>query len=153
MYVTGPRHGIELTRRMVDQIVKKGDRYHPPHDEGGHPQQRPEISPHDNDRALSGDASEWVPSHQLPYSSHPSPMYHCNPYASLSPPLGQHQRQGHYVYMHPQPTMYQQNCPFPLPPNTQTASQGAAAFSSPWMMAATEDGKLFYYNVNTMETR
>jgi predicted RNA-binding protein YlqC (UPF0109 family) len=156
VYVTGPRHGIELTRRMVDDIVKKGAHYHPPYDEGGYQLQRREMSPRDDDRALSGDASEWVPPHQLPYSSHPSPMYHYNPCVSLAPPSWQHPRQGYYFYMHPQSTMYQQDhqqlSSFPPPPNTKIAPQGDAALPS-WMMATTEDGRLYYYNVNTMETR
>ncbi|KAL3827331.1 hypothetical protein ACHAXA_005077 [Cyclostephanos tholiformis] len=155
IYVTGPRHGIELTRRMVEEIVKKGAQ-HRPYDER-RSQQRRELSPRDDDRALSGDASKCRPPHQLSYPSPPSPMYQRNPHESLAPPPGQHPLKGYFSLMHPQSIMYQQDQqrqrPFPQPPPTNPAPQAARVLPSPWMMSTTQDGRLYYYNVNTMETR
>jgi len=123
-----------------------------------------------DDRAAAGAASEGRP-HPLQYPSYLPPMYPHDPHGSMAPRPGQHPRQEYSDAMQRQPPMHypreqrQQGHPHPRPHvgqiqdqdwpcgNQCAAPQAAAAPPSPWMVVTTPDGRLYYYNVNTMETR
>lgn len=177
VYVTGTRSGIELARMMLGEIEEWGANH--PYDggRGRHggdrvidDRRRPRrgASPRDGDgdgRAVAGAAPEGGP-HPLQYPSYLSPpMYPRDPYVPMAPRPGRHSGE-----MQRQPPMHyprerQQGHPHPRPHAGQVqeqdwprgdqyaAPQAAAAPPSPWMAATTPDGRLYYYNVNTMETR
>jgi len=123
-----------------------------------------------DDRAAAGAASGGRP-HPPQYPSYPPPMHPHDPRGSMAPRPGRYPRQEYPGAMQRQPPMHhqweqrQQGHPHPRPHmgqiqeqdwprgNQCAAPQAAAAPPSPWMAATTPDGKLYYYNVNMMETR
>jgi hypothetical protein len=124
------------------------------------------------DRAAAGAAPGGRP-HPPQYPIYLSPpMYPHEPHGPMAPRPGQHPRQEYSGAMQRQPPMMhyprehrQQGHPYLRPHEGQiqeqdwprgdqcAAPQAAAAPPSPWMAATTPDGRFYYYNVNTMETR
>jgi hypothetical protein len=137
IHVKGQRSGIELTRRMLEEIVERG----PDHMFAG-------GTRFDGTRQRRGPPSPPDAASGRQYPSYLQPMYPHDAYGLM---------------VHPQPVLYQQEQqqqhPYPQSHAEQMCRQQwprdqyPALQASPWMAATTPDGMLYYYNVKTQETR
>ena len=133
--ITGPRQGIELAKQMLYDILEHG--VHHPYAGGRHTLEEQESS---------FDSVGYV--EQQPSTIQTS---------SFQPPQSPVQQQGGYPTNQYGVTFsyggWQQHYPDPYAAAQQPPASPAQAVSSPWVVATAVDGRMYYYNTNTMESR
>lgn len=149
IYITGPRLGIELARRMLDEIFQCGAD-HP--FSGGRQQQQ--ISQHLNDaRPLQESLRGGYNSRSRSFNIQGS--YGYIPYPTPSQPMMPVQQQQQLPYS--RGIHSELLCDSVLPTAQGLASSPsmttAETVPNPWMMGTTPEGTVYYYNLNTLETQ
>ena len=133
--ITGPRQGIELAKQMLYDILEHG--VHHPYAGGRHTLEEQESS---------FDSVGYL--EQQPSTTQT---------ASFQPPQSPVQQQGGYPTNQYGVTYsyggWQQHYPDPYAAAQQPPASPAQAVSSPWVVATAVDGRMYYYNTTTMESR
>mmetsp|Transcript_13492 Transcript_13492/g.25813 ORF Transcript_13492/g.25813 Transcript_13492/m.25813 type:complete len:547 (+) Transcript_13492:127-1767(+) len=125
--ITGPRQGIQMAKRMLQNIIENRSN-HPCYAAGRRLEQQEESSA---DQELGYEEAQ---------QTYPSPK---SSYGVLS------QTQQYYGKQPMMPYQQQQQ-PYAIP---QAPRQYPAQAPSPWKLATTADGQMYYYNQDTLETR
>lgn len=161
IYVTGPRPGIDMAMVMIDEIFHCG----PNHSFAGGRQQQLQHGGgvlHPNDarhlqesqlygdyHSRSGSFSESIQSNSVGPTS---TTYHgCNVTYPTSPPqqtivqVQQPQQQHQLPYSTQEIHQHLSNDSIP--------QQVVMSVNSPWIVGTSPEGKMYYYNVNTLESQ
>lgn len=162
--ISGSRHGIELAKNMIYNIFEHG----PTHMyAGGRQPQFDEQEPSVPHRELVQPMPAQAAANQYPYPgeslqnpSHPPTFVYNRPMIPHQQEFYPRQAQPMMMYGQlPQRQVFphQQILQPPIQDTSPTAQSVAAASSlssaSVWRAATTIDGRIYYYNINTMETR
>jgi len=149
--ITGPRQGIELAKAMIHEILEHGLHHSYA---GGEAEHQEGVDHQDSHDELAQSYEQSVTQVQpLPppqAAGYPTAAVQYQQYYGVWQPSYPGQ-QGISQAAVPQAAQALGD-PYAAPPSPATSGSIASSLSSPWVVATTADGQIYYYNQVTFET-
>ena len=145
--ITGPRQGIELAKAMIHDILEHGLHHSYAGGEAEHQEGVDHQGSHDEIAQSYEQSTQVQPSPQA--TGYPAAAVQYQQYYGVWQPSYPGQQ---CILQAAVPQAAQALDPYAAPPSPATTGSIASSLSSPWVVATTADGQIYYYNQVTFET-